>query len=97
MEPKIINGQVSGRASPNFFSGQVMCNDGLHLVGNPIIKCRAGTWSETIPVCAGGWWVVGCVVIIMLTLSHWVLSFPTPGEEWEKYPHQRIKTVSCQV
>ena len=40
--------------------------------------------------------VVG-VVIIVLTLSHWVLPPPAPGEEWEKYPHQRVKTVSCQV
>merc|ERR1711892_426037 len=51
-EPLVTNGQVSGRTSPDFFYGQVRCNVGFHLVGNPVIKCRAGTWSGTIPVCA---------------------------------------------
>merc|ERR1711892_151767 len=51
-EPEVTNGQVSGRTSPDFFYGQVRCNVGFHLVGNPVIKCRAGTWSGTIPVCA---------------------------------------------
>ena len=52
-EPRISNGQVSGRAGPNYFSGSVRCEVGLVLVGNPAIRCSAGVWGGAMPVCAG--------------------------------------------
>jgi len=51
-EPRIHNGQVSGRAGPNYFSGYVRCGEGLVLVGSPAIRCRAGVWGGAMPVCA---------------------------------------------
>jgi len=51
-EPRISNGQVSGRAGPNYFSGSVRCEVGLVLVGSPAIRCSAGVWSGAMPVCA---------------------------------------------
>ena len=46
----VPNGQVSGQASPNFFSGQVRCNNWFHLMGNPGIMFQVGNWSGTVPV-----------------------------------------------
>ena len=52
-EPRIHNGQVSGRAGPNYFSGYVRCGVGLVVVGSPVIRCTAGVWGGAMPVCAG--------------------------------------------
>ena len=95
-----MSGRVSGRAGPNFFSGQVRCADGLHLVGNPVITFREGVWGGSLPVCGGGWMWVEVVVmgiIIVLITSYWDLPCPAPGGEWENYSYRRIKRVCSQV
>ena len=52
---------------------------------------------EVFPCVQVGCRVVVFAIIIVFSLSHWVLPCPASGGEWEKHSNQRIKTVSSQV
>ena len=49
--PSLVDGEVTGTSTGEMFVGKFECNPGFHLVGNSVVKCRHGTWTNQIPVC----------------------------------------------
>ena len=51
--PQISHGRAEAERSGELTVGRFSCSRGRVLVGPHTLKCRAGTWSDSFPVCTG--------------------------------------------
>ena len=51
--PQISHGWGEAERSGELTVGRFSCSRGRVLVGPHTLKCRAGTWSDSFPVCTG--------------------------------------------
>ena len=48
------NVMVDGEGDGDSWVGTFSCHSGSVLVGEQMLKCRSGIWSNNFPVCTGG-------------------------------------------